>query len=110
MYSALVIAALLLQAGRGTPPQAPPTPRAAAPIDLTGNWVSVVTEDWRWRMVTPPKGDYSSIPLNDEGRRITDTWDLQKDRAEGNECKPYGAAAVLRSPGEYDSPGKMIQL
>ena len=30
MYSALVIAALLLQAGRGTPPQAPPTPRGRA--------------------------------------------------------------------------------
>jgi hypothetical protein len=38
-----------------------PSPQAAAPIDLTGYWVSVVTEDWRWRMVTPPKGDYESI-------------------------------------------------
>src|SRR5688572_32213021 len=33
--------------------------RAAAPVDLTGVWVSVVTEDWRWRMRTPPKGDYA---------------------------------------------------
>ena len=52
--------ALTAQQGQrgGGPPAPPPTPQAAAPIDLTGNWVSVVTEDWRWRMVTPPKGDF----------------------------------------------------
>src|SRR4030095_16954496 len=35
--------------------------RPGAPIDLTGYWVSIVTEDWRFRMVTPPKGDYDSV-------------------------------------------------
>ena len=35
-------------AGRGA--------RAAAPIDLTGYWVAFVTEDWRYRMVTPREG------------------------------------------------------
>ena len=29
--------------------------RAGAPIDLTGYWVSIVTQDWRWRMVTRRK-------------------------------------------------------
>ena len=48
--------------------------QAAAPIDLTGNWVSIVNEDWRWRMITPPKGDYASVPLTDEGRKMADTW------------------------------------
>src|ERR1044071_2252379 len=70
----------------------PPTPRASAPFDMTGYWVSLVTEDWRWRMMTPPKGDYSSVPLNNEGRRVADTWDLAKDKAEGNECRAFGAA------------------
>jgi hypothetical protein len=97
--SALLLGTLLLLQARGGPPQPPPTPRAAAPIDLTGDWVSVVTEDWRWRMVTPPKGDYSSVPLNDEGKRVADTWDPDKDRAAGNECRPYGAAGVMRIPG-----------
>src|SRR5580765_3359341 len=64
------------------------TPQSLAPIDLTGNWVSVVTEDWRWRMVTPPKGDYSSVPLNPEGRKAADTWDPAQ--AANNGCKPYG--------------------
>src|ERR1041385_4566623 len=41
--------------GRGGPP---PTPQAGAPFDMTGYWVSIVTEDWRWRMF-PNKGDYA---------------------------------------------------
>ena len=75
-------------------PQSPPTPRAAAPIDLTGYWVSIVNEDWRWRMVTPPKGDYASVPLNDAGRKLADTWDVSKD----GRCDAYGAAALMRMP------------
>ena len=77
----------------------PPTARASAPFDMTGYWVSVVTEDWRWRMMTPPKGDYSSVPLNNDGRRVADSWDLAKDKVEGNECRAFGAAAVTRHPG-----------
>jgi len=48
------------------------TPKAAAPVDLTGYWVSIVTEDWRWRMVTPIKGDFASIPINAEARKVAD--------------------------------------
>jgi hypothetical protein len=68
--------------------------RAAAPIDLTGYWVSVVTEDWPWRMRTPPKGDYASIPLNAEGQRVADLW----TEAQDGSCLAFGAAAVLRMP------------
>lgn len=70
-------------------------PQAAAPVDLTGTWVAVVTEDWRWRMQTPPPGDYASVPLNEEGRRIADTFDPARD--EGT-CRPYGAPNLLRMP------------
>jgi len=92
-------------------PQAPQTPRAAAPIDLTGYWVSVVTEDWRWRMLTPPKGDYTSVPLTPEGRKVADTWDPAKAASDG--CKAYGAAGIMRMPGrlnitwENDTPLKV---
>src|SRR6266404_3942151 len=85
---------LFAQAGRG-----PATAQASAPIDLTGYWVSVVTEDWRYRMVTPAKGDYASVPLNDEGRKVADTWDPARDQASGNACKSYGAANIMRVPG-----------
>jgi hypothetical protein len=78
-------------------PAVPPTPKAAAPVDLTGNWVSVVTEDWRWRMLTPRKGDYSSVPLNVDGRKAADTWAPSNLAADG--CKAYGGAAIMRVPG-----------
>jgi hypothetical protein len=68
--------------------------RAQAPVDLTGYWVSVVTEDWPWRMRTPPKGDYASIPLNAEGRRVADRW----TEAQDGSCFAFGAAALLRMP------------
>jgi len=76
------------------PPVVPQTALQAAPIDLTGQWVAIVNEDWRWRMVTPPKGDVASVPLNDEGRRVAEQWNPATDGA----CEAYGAAALLRMP------------
>jgi hypothetical protein len=76
----------------------PATAKASAVIDMTGYWVSIVNEDWRWRMITPVKGDYASLPLNAEARRVADTWDPDKDKAEGNECKAYGAGNIMRIP------------
>ena len=73
--------------------------RAAAPKDFTGYWVSVVTEHWHLRMLVPPKGDYSMLPLTPAARKIADAWDPAKDRAEGNQCKSYGAAGIMRVPG-----------
>src|SRR5262249_10292739 len=95
----LALSVALLAQGPPGGPQSPRTAKAAAPVDFTGNWVSVVTEDWRWRMVTPIKGDFASVPLNAEGRKIGDTWDPAKDEAAGNACKAYGAAAIMRVPG-----------
>src|SRR2546427_13115094 len=78
---------------------APGSARALSPIDLTGNWVSIVTEDWRFRMVTPPAKDYASVPLNAAARAIADKWDPAKDEADGNACKSYGAGNIMRTPG-----------
>jgi hypothetical protein len=84
------------QRGRGNGP--PATARAAAPIDLAGYWVSVVTQDWRWRMVTPAKGDYQSIPITLEAKKVGDAWDPAKDEAAGEQCKAYGAPALMAVP------------
>lgn len=96
-----VLCSVPAAAQQGAPPQAaqqaPRTPRAIAPFDLTGNWVSVVTEDWRWRMILPRRGDYSSVPLNETGRKAADAWDPSKAASDG--CKPYGAPAIMRVPG-----------
>src|SRR5215475_13077242 len=74
-------------------------PRDASPIDLTGYWVAVVHEDWRFRMVTPPRGDYPDVtPLNDAGKKIADAWDPAKDEAGAEQCRGYGAANIMRIP------------
>ena len=85
--------------GRGARGGPPLTGKQAAPIDITGYWVSVVTEDWRWRMLTPPKGSYPSVPLNAEGKRIANSWDPARDEAAGEQCKGYGIGNIMRLPG-----------
>jgi hypothetical protein len=85
--------------GRGGRGGAPASAREGAAIDLTGYWVSVIAEDWKFRMVTPRKGVYDSLMLNAEGRRVADTWDPAKDEASGEQCRAYGAANVMRVPG-----------
>jgi hypothetical protein len=85
--------------GRGGAAAPPQTAKAAALIDLTGYWVSVVTEDWRYRMVTPAHGDYQGVPMTPAARAIADAWDPAKEEASGELCKSYGAPALLRVPG-----------
>jgi hypothetical protein len=100
MVRGVVIAAVLAGSvtlsaqGRGQPTP-PASPRASAPVDLTGYWVSVVSEDWQWRMITPAKGDYASLPLNPEGIRVANQW----NPANEGSCRAYGAAAIMRMPG-----------
>ncbi|HZM59484.1 MAG TPA: hypothetical protein VFB85_06795 [Vicinamibacterales bacterium] len=83
--------------GRGAPP--PPSAKASAPLDLTGYWVSVVNEDWRFRMITPAKGDYGGIPITKEALQLVNAWNPSADEAAGEQCKSYGAAAIMRVPG-----------
>jgi hypothetical protein len=85
--------------GKGGAPAPPAVPRAQAPIDITGYWVSLVTEDWLYRMVTPAKGDVASVPLNNQGKQAANNWDPAKDEAAGEQCKAYGAPAIMRVPG-----------
>jgi hypothetical protein len=87
--------------GRGGGPQVPAGPaRTTAPVDLTGTWVSVVTEDWRWRMVTPQRAangqaDVGSIPANAAARQAANAWDPAKEGA----CEAYGVGGLMRMPG-----------
>jgi hypothetical protein len=90
------LASSLVLAQRG-PAQA--NARAAAPVDLTGYWVSVVSEDWRHRMATARRGDYESVPLSGAGRQAADAWDLDADNAAGLQCKAFGVGGIMRQPG-----------
>ena len=96
----LLVATSSIDALRGAGPAGPPRPaRAIAPIDLAGTWVAVVTEDWRWRMATPPLRDVASIPVNAEGRKVAASWNLDADNAAGNQCKAFGVGGIVRQPG-----------
>ena len=97
---ALATATVSVHAQRGGPP--PATPRASAAIDLTGYWVSVITEDWKFRMVTPRKGVFDSLNLNAEGRKVGEAWDPARDEAAGEQCRAYTAANVMRIPGRLN--------
>jgi hypothetical protein len=90
----------LMAQGRGgaAAPSQPTTPQAAAPIDVTGYWVSQIVDEWRFR-VTPQKGDIPYLPLNAEARRIANAWDPDKDIADGKQCRAYGAVGVIQRPG-----------
>jgi hypothetical protein len=83
----------------GGPPRARGPARTSAPFDLTGYWVSIISEDWRFRMFTAPKGDFQGVPLNQAGTKEGNTWDLAKDS--NNNCKAYGAAGLMRMVSRF---------
>jgi hypothetical protein len=73
--------------------------RDRAPMDLTGYWVSYVTENWRYRMVTPAKGEYRRIPSSRAALPLINAWDPAADERAGNQCKSYGAGGIMSVPG-----------
>jgi len=95
-------------AAQAPPPAQPPAPadtaQNAALMDLTGYWVSVVDQDWRFRMMTPPKGDYAQVPLNAAGRKISDEFDpalyggANYQTSGIIDCRAYGAAGLMHMP------------
>ena len=62
--------------------------RASAPIDLTGYWVAVVNEDWRYRMVTPAKGDYGGVRSRRKRCRSSTTG-IRPQTRRREECKSW---------------------
>jgi len=71
------------------------------PVDLTGYWVSVVTnsEQRLFRMATPNNGGYRGIGLTLESRKLADSWDPAKDEVTGEPCKAYGVPAIMHVSG-----------
>jgi hypothetical protein len=84
---------------RGAAAPAGRSARDSAPIDLTGYWVSYITENWRYRMVTPAKGEYRRIPSSPAAVPLINAWDPAADERAGNQCKSYGAGNIMSVPG-----------
>jgi hypothetical protein len=99
ILAVLTAATLSAQRGggqRGAAP--PPAPRAAAPFDPSGYWVALVSDEWRYRMLTPARGNIDYVPVNAAGRGAANAWDPAKDEAAGEQCKAYGAGGIMRLP------------
>ncbi|HUK35922.1 MAG TPA: hypothetical protein VLV86_18525 [Vicinamibacterales bacterium] len=95
------VAATTLVAQRGGAPggaQPQRTPQAMAPFDPTGYWVALVSDEWRYRMLTPPKGNVDYVPVTAEARNAANAWDPAKDEANGEQCRGYGAGGIMRLP------------
>ena len=97
----LILALVMLSVGQQVSTAADATAKASAPIDITGYWVALVTEDWRFRMITPRKGDYQPVPMTPEARKVADAWEPAADEAAGNSCKAYGAGAIMRLAARF---------
>jgi len=99
---AFVVSAEGGQRGAGAPPAAAATGKAGAPVDLTGYWVSLVTEDWIERMSpdSPPSGT--------GGRDAADrAAAVGRGRgaappAGADPCRVYGAGGSMRVPGRLN--------
>jgi hypothetical protein len=102
LVSISVSAALHAQRGGGASAAPAQSGRAAATDDLTGTWISVVAEHWHLRMLVPPRGEFAMLPLNQTARKIASTWDPAKEPAGDEQCKGYGAAAIMRIPSRLD--------
>ena len=101
MRAFFIATVLALSIAHATGQAVPASAKASAPADLTGYWVAFVTEDWRFRMVTPRKGDYQAVPLTDQARKVADAWNPEADEAAGNQCKAYGAAGLMRLAARF---------
>jgi hypothetical protein len=50
-------------------------------------------------MVTPAKGEYRRIPSSRAALPLINAWDPAADERAGNQCKSYGAGAIMSVPG-----------
>ncbi len=100
LFGMAVLADTLRMADAAESPPPPPSAQAQTPegFSITGNWVSVVSQNWRFRMVVPGKGEYGGIPLNLASKQFADAWQMSEAEAAGKQCQAYGAPALMRIP------------
>lgn len=92
-----LLASARVHAQTGVAPSA--SAQRYAPVDLAGTWVSIVTEDWAHRMVTPPRGDFESLPLTRAAQEAANRADMVAVARQGRSCEAYGVPTIMREPG-----------
>lgn len=80
------------------PSAATASAQTQAPFDLQGYWVSVITQNWQFRMIVPGPGEYADIPINRPAKAFADAWNANTEEAAGRQCEAYGGAVIMRLP------------
>jgi hypothetical protein len=84
-------------AGRAGGP--PPSAEESAPVDLTGTWVSLVTEDWIERMSPDSPASGSGGGAFGFGRGRGGAGAAAPAITSDDPCAAYGAGGIMRVPG-----------
>ena len=71
---------------------------AYAQVDLNGGWQSLEHEDWIERAPGPDIGDYTGLPLNDEGRARADAYQVSLQAMPERQCILYTAQYMVMGP------------
>jgi hypothetical protein len=71
---------------------------AAAQVDLSGTWANRLHEDWIERAPGPDIGDYTGVPLNDEGRARADAYQVSLQATPERQCILYTAQYMVMGP------------
>jgi hypothetical protein len=86
----LLAAAALVALSTATP--------AFAQIDLSGTWGNRLHEDWIERAPGPEIGDYTGLPINDEGRARADAYQVSLQAMPERQCILYTAHYMVMGP------------
>jgi hypothetical protein len=71
---------------------------ALAQIDLSGTWASRMHEDWMERWPGPDVGDFTGLPINDDGRARALSYSPSMLSLPERQCLYYGPSYTLIGP------------
>ncbi len=86
------------QPGPRGPAATPASARDQAPWDPSGYWVSLITQNWRHRMLVVAPGDYIGVPMNAAAVKVADAWNRAAAEAAGKQCEAHGGGIVMDLP------------
>ena len=71
---------------------------AAAQIDLTGSYNTLMHEDQPERVPGPAIGDYLGLPINDNARAFAEAWSPSRLTVPEHQCRAHSSPYILRGP------------
>ena len=72
--------------------------RAAAQVNLSGEWSPRMHEDQPDRGPGPELGDYTGLPITDAARLAADSWDASRLTLREHQCKVHNGPYIFHGP------------